>query len=79
MSFFERLSNGWTLAMNSFKVLKANKQLIIFPFLSGISLVLIMGSFFVAILGANGWNFDNMENIGTVSYTHLTLPTNREV
>ena len=73
MSFFDRLSNGWTLAMNSFKVLKANKQLIIFPFLSGISLVLIMGSFFVAILGANGWNFDNMENIGTIGYYLILL------
>jgi hypothetical protein len=64
MSFFDRLANGWTLAMNSFKVLKENKQLIIFPFLSGISLVLIMGSFVLAFLGINGWSFDNVEGPG---------------
>ena len=72
MSFFDRLSNGWTLAMNSFKVLKENKQLIIFPFLSGISLVLIMGSFFLVFLGVNGWAFDNIEEPGNVS-TYLLM------
>ena len=63
MSFFDRLSNGWTLALNSFKVLKENKQLIIFPVLSGISLVLIMGSFVLVFLGANGWSFENAEDL----------------
>ncbi len=61
MSFLDRLSNGWTMAMNSFKVLKENKQLIIFPILSGISLVLVIGSFFTGILAVNGWDLDNME------------------
>ncbi|MCG2616496.1 DUF6159 family protein [Terrimonas sp. NA20] len=61
MNFFDRLSNGWTMAMNSFKVLKENKQLIIFPILSGISLILVIGSFFTGILAANGWDIDNME------------------
>lgn len=60
MSFLDRLSNGWTLAMNSFKVLKENKQLIIFPLLSGISLLLVIGSFFTGLLAANGWNIDNV-------------------
>lgn len=72
MSFFDRLSNGWTLAMNSFKVLKENKQLIIFPFLSGISLVLIMGSFVLVFLGANGWAFDNIEEPGNIG-TYLLM------
>lgn len=61
MSFFDRLSNGWTIAKNSFKVLRENKQLIIFPILSGISLLLIIGSFTVAILSAAGWNADNID------------------
>src|SRR5687767_15620888 len=61
MGFFERLSNGWTLAMNSFKVLKENKQLVIFPILSGISLVLVMGSFILVFLGINGWPDDSVE------------------
>jgi hypothetical protein len=72
MNFFSKLSNGWTIAMNSFKVLKENKQLIIFPILSGISLILIMASFFTAMLGFSGWNIDNMQEPGTiVSYVIL--------
>ena len=74
MSFFDRLSNGWTLAMNSFKVLKENKQLIIFPVLSGISLVLIMGSFVLVFLSANGWSFENAEDPSTIgNYLYLFL------
>ena len=74
MSFFDRLSNGWTLAINSFKVLKENKQLIIFPVLSGISLVLIMGSFVLVFLGVNGWSDENVEDPGTVgNYLSLFL------
>jgi hypothetical protein len=62
MRFFDRLSNGWNIAMNSFKVLRANKQLILFPVLSGISLVLVMGSFVTAILGFAGWNTENISS-----------------
>lgn len=67
MSFFDRLSNGWTLAMNSFKVLKENKQLIIFPILSSISLVLVMGSFILVFLGINGWPDDSVEDSSSAS------------
>ena len=74
MSFFDRLSNGWTLAMNSFKVLKENKQLIIFPVLSGISLVLIMGSFVLVFWGVNGWSDENVEDPSTIgNYLYLFL------
>ncbi|HSZ31680.1 MAG TPA: DUF6159 family protein [Puia sp.] len=66
MSIFEKLSNGWTLSMNSLKVLKANKQLIIFPILSGLSMVLIIGSFVVGMLASAGWD---IENIGEQSKT----------
>jgi len=52
--------------MNSFKILKANKQLIIFPVLSGISLLLLIGSFFTAIYAASGWNFDNLNGTSPV-------------
>jgi hypothetical protein len=62
MRFFDRLSNGWNIAMNSFKVLRANKQLILFPVLSGISLVLVMGSFVTAILAFAGWNTENISS-----------------
>lgn len=58
MNFFERLSTGWTITMNSFSILKKNKQLIIFPVLSGISLVLVMGIFILGILAPAGWDVD---------------------
>ena len=58
MNFFERLNTGWSITMNSFSILKKNKQLIIFPFLSGISLVLVMGIFMLGILAPAGWDVD---------------------
>lgn len=70
MSFFDRLSNGWKIAMNSFKVLKENKQLIIFPILSGFSILLLTASFFTAALASAGWDIDNLgvEQQGTPIY-----------
>ena len=44
--------------MNSFSILKKNKQLIIFPILSGISLLLVIGIFILGILAAAGWDVD---------------------
>ncbi|MDN3658182.1 DUF6159 family protein [Ferruginibacter paludis] len=58
MNFFDRLSSGWTISMNSFSILKKNKQLIIFPILSGISLVLTAGVFILGILAVAGWNVE---------------------
>ena len=64
---YYRISNGWKLAMSSFKILKANQQLIIFPILSAISLVLIIGSFFTFSLANSGWEMDNL-NIDSTEY-----------
>lgn len=72
MAFMTRFSNGWTIASNSFKVLKENRQLILFPILSGVSMIVIVASFFTAVLGFNGWNIDNVqENSTVVSYVLL--------
>lgn len=72
MSFGTRFSNGWTIAKNSFKVLRENRQLIVFPILSGISIILIFASFFTVVLGIAGWKVDNMHDLGTVgSYVFL--------
>jgi hypothetical protein len=73
MNFFDRLSNGWKLAKSSFKILRANKQLIIFPVLSGSSLVLIIGSFFVATLANAGWNTDNIGEMSSAGYYALVF------
>ena len=58
MNFFDRLNSGWTITMNSFSILKKNKQLIIFPVLSGISLLLMMGVFILGIMAVAGWDVD---------------------
>ena len=72
MTFMTRFSNGWTIASNSFKVLKENRQLIIFPILSGVSMIVIVASFFTVVLGFNGWDIDNVqENNTIVSYALL--------
>jgi Family of unknown function (DUF6159) len=66
MSIFERLSNGWTLSMKSISILSENKQLIIFPILSGISMILIIGSFMVAIFASAGWDLSGIQEKSTV-------------
>lgn len=68
MSFFERLSNGWKIAMSSFKVLRENKQLIVFPILSGISLIILTGMFTLGVWAAVGWNMDNLNTDGIMQY-----------
>lgn len=54
--------------MSSFKILKANRQLIIFPVLSGISLVLVIGSFFTITLANAGWNPENIGQLSSTGY-----------
>ena len=71
MNFFDRLSNGWKLAKSSFKILKANKQLILFPILSGTSLVLVIGSFFVITMANAGWDSDNIRELSSTGYYAL--------
>jgi len=72
MNFFSRLSNGWTISINSLKVLRANKQLIIFPVLSGISMILIMASLFTVLLAKSGWQIDNIQDPDKVT-AYITL------
>jgi hypothetical protein len=45
MGFFNRLSNGWKIGMASFKVIRENKQLLAFPIISSIALVIVSASF----------------------------------
>lgn len=72
MSFITRLSNGWTIAQNSFKVLKENKKLLIFPILSGASLIFIMISFVLVAMGYAGWDLDNLQETNRIlSYAIL--------
>ena len=42
---FDRIANGWELAKNSWEVLRLDKELLIFPLLSGIACLLVLASF----------------------------------
>jgi len=42
---FTRISNGWALAKQSFHVLMLDKELLLFPIMSGISCLLVLASF----------------------------------
>ena len=44
---FERLANGWELSKESFRVLKMDKELLLYPLMSGICCMLVMASFLV--------------------------------
>lgn len=57
MGFLDRLSNGWKLSMSSFAVIKKHKQLLLFPVLSGASLLLLFASYLAILLLPNDGNF----------------------
>jgi hypothetical protein len=74
MNLMTKFSNGWTIATNSFKVLKENRQLVIFPILSGVSTIVILASFCIAFLGFSGWDLDNVSDPGRImSYAIIFL------
>jgi hypothetical protein len=73
MNLFTRISNGWTIAINSFKVLQANKLLIIFPILSGFSLLLVTATFFTAALTNSGWQINVIREYDKVIQYSLLL------
>src|SRR5690606_16616460 len=47
---FERIKTGWALAKQSFGVLRHDKELVVFPLLSGIACVLVLISFAVPLM-----------------------------
>lgn len=51
---FERIANGWELAKQSFAVLRMDKELMLFPLISGLACLLVLASF-AAPLWAGGY------------------------
>jgi hypothetical protein len=49
---FAKISLGWQLVKQSFRVLQDDKRLIIFPFLSGIACLIVLASFLVPLWGS---------------------------
>ena len=50
---FQRLANGWELAKQSFHVLRLDKELLLFPLMSGIACLIVLASFAAPL-----WNSD---------------------
>lgn len=46
---FERAGNGWQLAQQSWRVLKLDKELLLFPLISGIACMFVMASFAIPL------------------------------
>lgn len=46
---FDRLANGWSLTKQSFQVLMLDKELLLFPVLSGISSLVVLASFAIPL------------------------------
>ena len=55
---FQRLSTGWQLACQSFRVLRLDKELLLFPLLSGMACMLVLASFAVPL-----WYTDSMAGL----------------
>lgn len=49
ISMFQRLATGWELAKQSFAVLKLDKELLLFPIMSGVACLIAMASFAVPL------------------------------
>lgn len=49
---FDRLANGWELAKESWRVLKMDKELLVFPLVSGIACLFVLASFGLPLLGS---------------------------
>lgn len=63
MKFFDRLGRGWTLGIQSLKVIRDHPKLLIFPLLSGLSMIAILLSFGGAFLGLTGFDVEVMSSI----------------
>lgn len=59
---FDRIANGWSLTKQSWQVLKLDKELLLFPLISGIACLFVLGSFAVPLY--NTPYFDTVMNDG---------------
>lgn len=62
---FQRIAMGWQLTKQSIQVLKLDKELLLFPLLSGISCLLVLASFAVPAFLAGAFEVveENQENL----------------
>ncbi len=72
MGFFDRLSNGWSLAWQSVKIVWGNKKLMVFPVVSAVFLILVLGSFAGGLYGVGLFEFF-FEEEGELTASQQTL------
>ncbi|MRR29510.1 hypothetical protein EG834_04075, partial [bacterium] len=68
---FDSIGNSWSLIKSSAKVLEADRELIVFPILSGIAVLLLTAVFFVPMLLVG--YFGRMANQGLQVVDYLIL------
>lgn len=56
-----KFSNTWSLMGESYQVLKQDKELLLFPLISGICCLLVVASFAIPIIAADSWQPPNRE------------------
>jgi hypothetical protein len=59
---FQKLSNSWELVKESFRILQADKELMVFPLISSIGVVIVTLTFFFPLLFAG--IFENIFRVG---------------
>lgn len=72
---FERMATGWELAKQSLRVLRLDKELLLFPILSGISCLLVMATFAVPTFYSGLLNDVTSEEMSTETQVILGVVT----
>ena len=57
-----RLGRGWQLTKLSFRVIKKDKEILLFPVISGLVLISLLASFMGSWLFLNGFQFSNIRS-----------------
>ncbi len=70
---FERLSNSWELVKSSARVLMADKELLVFPLISSIGVMIVSAVFIVPSIFANLFDAALPKNLQVVRYVVLFL------
>ncbi|NOQ75520.1 MAG: hypothetical protein GQ574_26155 [Crocinitomix sp.] len=73
MGFFDRLSKGWRMGIASLKIIQKNKQLVLFPIISGVALVLVIASFVGITYASFGADLDQIAEQSTATDYVLTF------
>ncbi len=76
MAFGDKMRNGWALAKTSFSLINENRSLLVFPLISGIVTIMIIGSFFggtALIFGLENIFESGGEGLPILSYVLMFL------